>query len=66
MLEALVFADKLLGLVPTVIAAGGDVLTIIAQGRAALEKMKTESRGPTIEEWDALNQSIDTLMGQLK
>jgi hypothetical protein len=60
------FADKLLALVPQVIAAGGDVLNIIANGRTALAAMKAENRGPTQAEWDALDAQINALMGQLK
>ena len=66
MLSVIDFADKLLALVPQVIAAGGDVLNIIANGRAALAAMKAENRGPTDAEWQALDSQIDALMGQLK
>lgn len=66
MLEIIDFADKLLALVPQVIAAGGDVLNIIANGRSALAAMKAENRGPTADEWTALDSQIDALMGQLK
>ena len=66
MLSIIDFADKLLALVPQVIAAGGDVLNIIANGRTALAAMKAENRGPTAEEWQNLDSQIDALMSQLK
>jgi hypothetical protein len=66
MIEVIDFADKLLGLLPSVLAAGGDVLSIISNGRTALSTMKAEHRGPTEAEWADLNAQIDALMGQLK
>lgn len=66
MLDALAFADKLLSLVPIALKAGGDVLSIIANGRASLAAMKAGERGPTDAEWANLNATIDGLMGQLK
>lgn len=66
MMGILDFADALLALVPQVLTAGQDVLNIIAKGRSTLQTMKNENRGPTQAEWDALNQQIDGLMGQLK
>ena len=66
MLEIINFIDKLLALVPTVMAAGGDVLSIIANARTSLAAMKAENRGPTADEWAALDSQIDNYMGQLK
>lgn len=66
MMAALLFADKLLGLAPLVLTLGGDVLSAIANGRTALQKMSSEKRDPTDEEWAALNATIDALMAQLK
>lgn len=60
------FADKLLGLVPTVIKAGGDVVSVIENGRASLASMKAENRGPTDAEWSNLDATIDGYMSQLK
>ena len=66
MLTAIDFADRILGALPALIAAGGDVLGLITRGRSALANMKAEARGPTPAEWDALDADIDGLMGQLK
>lgn len=66
MLEVIDFVDKLLSIVPQAIAAGSDVLSIIANGRTALAAMKAGNRGPTADEWAALDSQIDNLMGQLK
>lgn len=66
MIEILDFADKFLSILPQALAAGEDVLAMIAQQRVALGKMKAESRGPTTAEWDALDNQINDLMGKLK
>lgn len=64
--EILDFVDKLLSLVPLAIKTGGDVVTMVNQGRAAVAAMRAENRGPTDAEWSNLNATIDGLMGQLK
>lgn len=66
MLEVLAYADKLLSLIPIVLQVGGDVLGTIQKGRADLATMKAQNRGPTPEEWAALDGQIDALMAQLK
>jgi hypothetical protein len=64
--EILDFIQKLLELIPVAIQVGGDVLSIIKNGQAALLAMRTENRGPTEAEWSNLNATIDGYMAQLK
>lgn len=60
------FVDKFLGLIPVAIKAGGDVVSIISNGRSSLAAMAAEKRGPTDAEWSALDATIDGYMNQLK
>ena len=60
------FADKLLGLIPVAVKAGGDVVSIIENGRSTLSAMQSQQRGPTDAEWSSLNATIDGYMNQLK
>lgn len=52
---AAAYALQLLSMMPSVIAAGQSLMTIINQGQTALSNMIAEKRDPTPEEWAALN-----------
>lgn len=65
MLQIALFAIKALGYVKQAIAVGKDVKAFIDMTEAALEKMKAENRGPTPEEWAALDAESDALSAEI-
>lgn len=60
------FIFAVLNALPTVIKAGQDALTLIEHAQGALAQMRAEGRAPTDAEWQALGDTIDGLMAQLK
>lgn len=60
-MDKIAFALQLLNVVPGLVAAGANVVGLIQDGRAALQKMQDENRDPSPEEWDALNARIGEL-----
>lgn len=61
----LMYALQVLQSLPTLLAAGQSVTTLVHQANDALAKMQAEKRDPTPEEWDALNSTISGLRDQL-
>jgi len=59
------FAMQALTLLPGLIQAGAEVLTLIQSTTAAIQAMQTEGRDPTQAEWDALNAASDTALARL-
>lgn len=57
----LAFALKLLNLVPAVIQGVTGAVDAFSAGKAALDKMVSENRDPTDDEWDALNAATQAL-----
>lgn len=53
------FALAFLAQLPGLIAAGIDITASVAAHRAALEKMKSENRDPTPDEWAQLNERLN-------
>lgn len=54
----LTYALQLLGVLPSLIEAGASVVDLVQNGKAKIQQMQDENRGPTDEEWAALNDSI--------
>lgn len=63
---AAAYALQLLTMLPQLIGAGQSVMTLINQGQAALANMIAEKRGPSVEEWAALNAVRDALHQQVQ
>lgn len=59
-MSALLFATQLLQSLPGLIAAGIEVVDLIKHGNDKLKEFQAEGRDPTDEEWDALNDAIDS------
>lgn len=53
------YAIQLLGLMPSLIAAGQSVMTLVNQGTSALQNMIAENREPSDAEWAALDALRD-------
>ena len=64
-MSALLYATQLLGMLPSLLAAGKSVVDLVESGNAALKAMADEKRDPTPAEWDALNVKIKTLQDEL-
>ncbi len=62
---ALIYATQLLGMLPSMIAAGRSITDLVQTGNAALKLMQEEGRDPTPAEWDALNAQIKALQQAL-
>lgn len=62
---AITFALQLLAQLPGLIAAGAQVVELVNQTRERLEDMQANNREPTAQEWEELNQRIDSLRQQL-
>ena len=61
----LLMALQLLQSLPSLIAAGAEVTTLIQEQSTKLQDMANTGRKPTDQEWDELNAKIDALRGQL-
>lgn len=57
----LMYAMQALEAIPSLIAAGQNVVNLVNQTSAAVKKMQTENRDPTAEEWAAQAQVISDL-----
>lgn len=64
-MPALLYATQLLGMLPSLLAAGKNVVDLVTTGNAALKTMADENRDPTPAEWDALNAKIKALQDEL-
>lgn len=64
-MQALMYAIQVLQALPTLIAAGQSVVTLVEQTNARLRVMQDERRDPTPEEWAELNATIARLRGEL-
>ena len=58
------FAMDALNALPSLIAVGADILSFIETTNEKLKQMQAESRDPTDEEWESLNQTIEELRAQ--
>lgn len=65
MMEALLYAMKLLETLPTLLAAGKDITDLVNHGNAALKTMQAEGRGPTAQETADLDAKIKALRDEL-
>lgn len=64
--QILVYALQVLNTLPSLIAAGQNVVGLIQHANAAIEKMQIEKRDPSPAEWGALNQTIAALRAELR
>lgn len=64
-MQALLYATQLLTMLPSLLAAGKNVVELVETGNAALKAMADENREPTPDEWDALNARIKALQKEL-
>jgi len=64
-MPAFIYATQLLGMLPSLLAAGKNVVDLVEHGNAALKAMTDEKRDPTPAEWDALNTKIRELQAEL-
>ena len=62
---ALLYVLQLLNAIPSLIASGQSVMTLINHGTVALQNMVAEKRDPSPAEWADLNTLIDGLRTQL-
>lgn len=60
------FAIKAIGYIKQAVAVGKDVKAFIDSTNAALEKMRAENRGPTPEEWAALDAESKALSDEIQ
>lgn len=63
-MQFILYAIKAFELVKSAISAGKavkDIYDIITRTQDNLQKMQDEGRGPTDEEWDALNAETEAL-----
>jgi len=59
------YALQFLNAVPQLIAAGQNVMNLVNHATTALQNMQAENRGPTAEEWAALDAQTDALRAKL-
>ncbi len=57
----LMYAIQALEAIPSLLAAGQSVITLVNQTTTNLKKMQAENRDPTAEEWAAQAQAIHDL-----
>lgn len=65
MTQALMFAMQVLEAIPTLIAAGQSVVTLVTQTNERLKAMQAENRNPNPQEWADLNATIAALRSEL-
>lgn len=63
--SAIDFAISLLSKLPSLIQAGVDIMAVVNQGREQLQDMQAQNRGPTAEEWETLDASVNQHLGDL-
>lgn len=61
LMYALQFAQAL----PSLIATGQSVMGLVNHASSAMQTMLAENRGPTAQEWAALDAQTDALRAQL-
>lgn len=61
----LLMALQLLQSLPSLLAAGAEIKTLIETTSAKLQDMASTGRKPTDQEWDELNAEIERLRGDL-
>lgn len=59
------FATKALGEIVPLVSAGASVVNLVTSTKDALQNMQAQNRGPTQQEWDALDAEINSLRQQL-
>lgn len=59
------FATKALGEIVPLVSAGASVVSLVSNTKNALQTMQAQNRGPTQQEWDALDAEINSLRQQL-
>ena len=64
-MPAFIYATQLLGMLPSLLAAGKSVVDLVQHGNATLKAMADENRDPTPAEWDELNAKIHSLQSEL-
>lgn len=64
-MDALAFAMQLLAALPSLIAAGKDVVDLINASNAVLANAQANGGDPTPAEWAALNGAIGELRSEL-
>jgi len=64
-MTAIAFAIQMLNALPSLIAAGIDVVSLVKSTNSALKTMQLEGRDPDDAEWDALNKMIADLRAKL-
>ena len=63
--QALMYAMQVLEVIPTLIAAGQSVITLVQQTNDRLKVMQAENRNPSPQEWADLNATIASLRTEL-
>jgi hypothetical protein len=63
--QILYFASTVLTTLPSLIAAGAQVGGLIQTTNDSIARMQAENRGPTPQEWDAINGMISELRASL-
>jgi len=53
-------------MMPMLIGAGQSVMQLVTNGQTALSNMQAENRGPTPEEWAALDAMRDALHARIQ
>lgn len=64
-LKLLSYATQVLGVLPTLIQAGVDVVGFVRDASDKLSAMQAEGRDPTDAEWDTLNRAIADMRAKL-
>lgn len=63
-MTVLAFALEAWSVIPSLISTGSDIIDFWNKTNAALEKMQTEDRNPSDDEWSALHKIIEDLRAQ--
>lgn len=64
-MNALAYALQLLTALPQLIQAGVEITGLVTKAKDALQSMSDEARAPTPDEWQALDDEIAKLRGEL-
>lgn len=64
-MTALNYALQFIGVLPTLIETGQDIIGFINNTRDKIQDMLDNDRDPTTEEWKELDAKIEELRGQL-
>ena len=63
--QTLLYAMQILNILPAMLQAGQDVLTLVNQGKERLQAMQNENRDPSDADWAELNDQIYALQIKL-